>query len=266
MSQPDGARGKYLYCIIRCHEPRRFAHPGIGEQGDPVHTVHFKSLAAVASDSPMVEYDNTRRNMMAHTLVLEEVMQGHTILPVRFGTVAPGVDAIQAKLLARRYDELSGLIAEMEGRVELGLKAFWYEEAIFREIVEENPPIRRLRDSLAGRTPEQTYYERIRLGEMIEAAMWKKRDQEAESILDRARPLVHKTRANKVITDRMVLNAAFLVEGARQPEFDQLVKQLDQEMGERMMFKYVGPVPPYNFVNVVVSWDNHEESNDGNSV
>jgi hypothetical protein len=266
MLQPDVTKGKYLYCITRCPEPRRFTHLGIGQQGDIVYTVHFKSLAAVVSDSPMIEYDNTRRNMMAHTLVLEEAMQGCTILPVRFGTVGPSIEAIQEKLLARRYDELSGLIAEMEGRVELGLKAFWYEETIFREIVEENPVIRRLRDSLVGRTPEQTYYERIRLGEMIETTMWKKRDQEAEHILDHARPLVHKTRANNVITDRMVLNAAFLVEGARQAEFDQMVKQLDQQMGERLMFKYVGPVPPYNFVNVVVTWDNHEESDDGNSV
>jgi hypothetical protein len=158
-------------------------------------------------------------------------------------------------VLQRRYEELNQLLAEMENRVELGLKAIWYEEVIFREIVEENQAIRRLRDSLIGRSAEETYYDRIRLGEMIEAAVNEKRNEESEMILDQLRPLVHKTRANKVLTDRMVLNAAFLVDRSREGEFDQVVQQLDAQMGKRMMFKYVGPVPPYNFVNIVVHWD-----------
>jgi hypothetical protein len=255
MPEPETPMGKYMYCIIRCSEPRQFTTLGIGERGDIVHTVHFEDLAAVVSDSPTIEYESRRRNMMAHTKVLEEVMQEFTILPVRFGTVAPSEEAIQEKLLKRRFGEFHGLLQEMEGRVELGLKAFWYEDIIFNEIVEENPPIRRLRDSLMGRPSEETYYERIRLGEMIEAAMWKKRDEDAEEILTSLRSLVYETRVNKVITDRMVLNAAFLVDEARQAEFDAAVDRLDEEMGKRLIFKYVGPVPPYNFVNIVVTWE-----------
>jgi len=254
MPEPETPEGKYLYCIIRCLEPRQFTTLGIGERGDVVHTVHFVSLAAVVSDSPVVEYESSRRNMMAHTRVLEEVMQEFTILPVRFSSVASSAEAVQ-KVLKQRSIEFHDLLAEMEDRVELGLKAFWYENAIFEEIVEDNPPIRRLRDSLMGRRSEETYYERIRLGEMIENAMWKKRDEDAEKILTPLRPLVYKTRANKVITDRMVLNAAFLVEEARQAEFDAAVDRLDGEMGKRLIFKYVGPVPPYNFVNIVVHWE-----------
>ena len=255
MPEPETPIGKYMYCIIRSSEPRQFTTLGIGERGDIVHTVHFMSLAAVVSDSPVVEYESSRRNMMAHTLVLEEVMREFTILPVRFGTVAPSAEAIQEKVLKRRFGEFHGLLQEMEGRVELGLKAFWYEEGIFQEVVEENPSIRRLRDSLMGRPAEETYYDRIRLGEMVENAMWKKRDGDAEKILIPLRPLVYKTRANKVVTDRMVLNAAFLVDEARQAEFDAAVKRLDEEMGKRLIFKYVGPVPPYNFVNIVVTWE-----------
>jgi hypothetical protein len=255
MPEPETSMGKYMYCIICCPEPRQFTTLGIGERGDIIHTVHFEDLAAVTSDSPVIEYESSRRNMMAHTLVLEEVMQEFTILPVRFGTIAPSAEVIQEKLLKRRFGEFHGLLQEMEGRVELGLKAFWYEDAIFGEIVEENPLIRRLRDGLMGRPSEETYYDRIRLGEMIENAMWKKRDEDAEKILTPLRPLVRETRSNKVIMDRMVLNAAFLVDEARQVEFDAAVERLDEEMGKRLIFKYVGPVPPYNFVNIVVHWE-----------
>jgi hypothetical protein len=53
----------------------------------------------------------------------------------------------------------------------------------------------------------------------------------------------------------MVINAAYLVEQPVEPELDAAVRAMDAELGRRFRFKYVGPVPPYNFVNIVVNWD-----------
>jgi gas vesicle protein GvpL/GvpF len=250
----EPATGKYMYCIIRCPEPRQFGTRGMGERGDVVHTVHFEDLAAVVSDSPVVEYESDRRNLMAHTLVLEEVLKQWDLLPVRFGTVAPDTETIQERLLKRRFGELHELLRGMTGRVELGLKAFWYEQAIFEEIVAEDPAIRKIRDALAGRGPEESYYERLQLGGLVEQAMWRKRAEDAERIRAPLRDLAVEIRDKKVITDRMVLSAAFLVDRDRQPAFDAAVQKLDAEMGQRLLFRYVGPVPPYNFVSIVVSW------------
>lgn len=255
MPETETALGKYMYCIIRSEEPIQFTTLGIGERGDIVHTVNYMNLAAVVSDSPVMLYEGSRRDMMAHTRVLEEVMRDYTILPVRFGTVAPNSETLREKVLKRRFGGLINLFDEVENRVELGVKAFWYEEAIFQEIVAENEAVRALRDNLLGRPLEETYYNRIRLGEMIESIMWQKRAQDSERILSRLRSLSYKTVINKVITDRMVLNAAFLVHREQQLPFDEGVKALDEEMGKRLIFKYVGPVPPYNFVNIVVNWN-----------
>jgi hypothetical protein len=247
--------GKYFYCIIRCPEPREFATRGIGEQGALVHTVVYNDLAAVVSDSPIVEYDNSRRNMLAHTAVLEEVMAEHTILPVRFGMVAPSEKAIREQMLARRYAELDRMLQKMEGKVELGLKAFWYEDSIYKEIVAGSPTIQQLRDSLVGRSAEETYYERIKLGELVEAAMKARREEDAATIMAALSPLACETRLNQTITERMVLNAALLVERCREAEVDRAVQALDAELGGRLIFKYVGSAPPYNFVNLLIRWD-----------
>lgn len=254
MSAADNEDGKYLYAIIACPEARTFKARGVGERGDGVYTINHRRIAAVVSDSPIVEYDSSRRNMMAHTLVLEEVMEEFTLLPVRFGTIAPDTESVGERLLARRYDEFTQLLGQMEGRVELGLKAFWYEGAVFDEVVRENEAIRKLRDSLEGKSADETYYERIRLGEAVEKALNEKRVGDEETILSRIRPHVSKSRTNKTVSERMVLNAAFLVDRAKEPEVDAAVRQLDEEFSERLMFKYVGPVAPYNFVNIVVDW------------
>lgn len=254
MNKGNGTEQKYLYAIIACPEHREFRTRGIGERGDLVYTIRHRGLAAIVSDTALVEYEHSRRNMMAHTLVLEEVMKDFDLLPVRFGTVAPSAEAIEKRLLPPRHDEFALLLEQMRDRVELGLKAFWHEGAAFEDVVRENEMVRRIRDALRGRSLDETYYERIRLGEEVEKALTAKRVRDEEMILCRIRPFVHKTRTNKTISDRMVLNAAFLVNEDNEPKVDEAVKNLDADFGDRLIFKYVGPVPPYNFVNIHVKW------------
>src|SRR5690348_5740260 len=73
--------GKYVYCIIRHAGPLSFGAIGIG--GDPaeVHTINYKELAAVVSDTPIEVYDPTRENVLAHERVNERVMEKHTVIP-----------------------------------------------------------------------------------------------------------------------------------------------------------------------------------------
>jgi hypothetical protein len=226
----------------------------MGERGDIVRTINFKDLAVVTSDSPSPRYDNTRRNMMAHMRVLDEVMADYTVLPIRFDSVAPSPDAVREQLLEARYKELNTLLDGLDGRIEMGLKAFWYEDVVFQEIVQADPSIHRMRNSLAGRSIEETYYDRIRLGELVEAALTARRGKDAEIILERLRPLAEKTQVNATIADHMVANAAFLISRARETEFDAAIRALDAEMGRRLLIKCVGPVAPYNFVNVSMRW------------
>ncbi|SJZ58765.1 Gas vesicle synthesis protein GvpL/GvpF [Enhydrobacter aerosaccus] len=251
----DLAEGKYVYAIIACDEPREFKNRGIGERGDKVHTINHRQMAAVVSDSPTIDYERSRRNMMAHTVVLEEVMKEFDLLPLRFGTVASSAESVERQLLVPRYGELSAMLEKMRGRSEFGLKAFWHEGVAFGEIVRENARVRKLRDALQGRSLEESYYQRIQLGEEVEKALTAIRARDEELILSRLRPFMRDIRTNKIISDRMVLNAAFLVERGDVPALDEAIRQLDQEFSERLMFKYVGPVPPYNFVNIAINWE-----------
>jgi hypothetical protein len=259
-------QAQYLYCVIKCGRERDFnGVQAVGGRGDQVHTVVFADLAAVVSDSPDTKYDVSRANMMAHQKVIERVMdEGLTVLPVRFGTVtkkgaATPVQDVQHKLLEGRRDELENLHHQLQDKVELGLKALWRDErAIFEEIVAENPSIRRLRDSLMPRMvrpPEATHFDRLRVGELVRAALDRKRQADAKRILSRIRPIAERIRDNKVIMDRRVLNTALLVDKAREGDCDEAVRKLGEELGERMVLKYTGPTPPFNFCEIVVTWD-----------
>lgn len=256
MPEPRDSEDRYVYvyCVIRCDEDPEFTSLGMGERGDAVYTVHQGDLAAVVSDSPSDAYEARRRNMMAHTAVLEEVMAKYTILPLRFSTVAPSAELVRTQLLGERRGELLALFEEVGGRVELGLKAFWHEDTLFQGLVDENPPIRALRDSLADRSAEETHAERMKLGELVEVAMKQRRQRDAGLIMDRLEPLAYNVEVNENYGERMVLNAAFLVDKDAEPVFDDAVQELDAELGQRLMFKYVGSAPPYNFVKLFMRW------------
>ena len=249
--------GKYIYCIIPCQKERTFNVAGIGGNGSPVFTVSQKDLAAVVSDTAVKQYESTRSNMTAHEKVLELVMRETALLPVRFGTVADSVSSVEdiRKLLSVRFEEFQNLLQDLQGKEELGVKAFWRDEkAIFEEIVADNVDIRRLRDSISRKPPGAVHFERIRLGEMIEEAINRKKAREAAQILESLRHIACDTRENPVLATRIVLNAAFLVDKTREPEFDGAVTGLDGKLGKRIAIRYVGPVPAYNFVNIVVNW------------
>jgi hypothetical protein len=254
MREEETEERMYLYAVIADTGQRTFKTRGIGERGDVVETICYRRLAAVVSASQVELYENSRRNMMAHTQVLEEVMTEFDLLPVRFGTVANSRTVIIEELLMPRYDELTELLEQMRGRIELGLKIFWREDTVFAEIARDNENIRMLKEGLQGRSLEETYYERIKLGEAVDTALRQMHVREEERILSILRPLAIKSRSNKIFGDRMILNAAFLVSRENEKAIDEAVQALERDEGGRLLFKYVGPVPPYNFVNIVVNW------------
>jgi hypothetical protein len=256
---PPRGTGAYVYCIGHAeqlgHDGAPFASLGIGERGAEVRLIESGELAAVVSDSPVVRYDVTRANLQAHQRVLEEAMRRSDVLPVAFGTVAASDRDVLELLLDREREALRENLDYVRGRVELGLKVLWDRDRLFAEVVAENPEIRGLRDHLAGREPDAAYFERIRLGELTEAAIEQKRDQESEAILEALLPVAVDARMNQILTETMVLNAALLVEKDRVTELDDRVQRLGAAEADRLRFQYVGPLPPYNFVNLSVSWE-----------
>ena len=262
MTQERTREAKYLYCVIKCGEERSInGASAIGGRGDGIHTVVFEDLACVVSDSPDMKYDSTRANMMAHETVIEQTMSEFTVLPTRFSTVTrknsgSPVEDIRHKLLEKRYKEFLSLHEEMDNRIELGLKVLWRDEkAIYDEIVAEHGELRKLRDSVKGKSPEATHFDRMRLGEMVKKALDRKREKEAKMLLARLRPITDRLLENRNMMDRMVLNATFLVSKDRERECDEMVERLDEQLGERMVFKYTGPNPPFSFCEIVVNWE-----------
>lgn len=241
------SRGKYVYCIIRSDEHIRFGPIGIGTEPADVHSVNYKELAAVVSDTPVEVFDATRENVLAHERVNETVMRNHTVIPMSFGTVFKTRDDI-VELLRAAYEAFKDVLNKMQDKLEFGLKVLWDRDVMIREIESEDDDVRRLKGEISSQKGS-TYFARMQYGRLMDAALEARSERYVRDIFEQLRPVSVASRANKPIGDKMIMNAAFLVAREKEAAFDSKVKQIGARHGS-LTFKYTGPWPPYNFVNI----------------
>ena len=264
--------GKYIYCIIGADQEREYGPIGIGERGDVIETFCHDGLAAVISDSPVKKYPINRKNTICHQKVMEEVMKYHTVLPVRFSTLAedkepkdgsptvPAMERISERVLIERRQEFIDMLKDMDTKMELGVKALWTDmKTVFNEIVEENSSIKKLKEKIEriniANPRQRTHQERVKLGEMVRDALKAKKEKLKNIIMGVLKKASCDSRVNKDFGDNMIVNGAFLVEKSKVKEFDNYLDGLDRYYKGNIKFKYVEPMPPCNFVEIVIKWD-----------
>ena len=264
------ATRRYIYCIIDCPEPTTFGPMGVGNDAE-VFALPHGAIAAVVSSTAAEKLEVSRENTLAHQRVLEAVMQrGHTVLPVRFDTLAEdkpngSVDAesrIVNHVLVQRQDEFNGLLALYRDRVELGVKGLWTDmNAVFAEIVDENDGIRLLRKkALDGASPRSGMRSgglplTARLGELVKNALDAKKIAAEAELLNHLAGTILEARKNKTFGDPMFANLALLVNKSRQDDLAAALSAFEAEWAGRVRLKLVGPMPPFNFIELVITWD-----------
>lgn len=247
------SEGKYLYCIIKEKAPRKFNI--LGQEEKEVYTINEDGLAIAVSDTPKEEYSFIKEHLTGHQKVIEEIMkEGYDVLPVRFGTIAKSEEDVKEKVLRAKRKELLETFPIVEGRVELGLRAFWKDmSSIFQEIVKENPEIQRAKREVQ-KNPLQLKVASV--GELVQKSLDLKREKEASKILSPLKKLAvdfkerKLLRSRDVMKDSMILSSAFLVSKENEIEFDKRVRAFSEEYDKRIRFIYMGPIPPFNFVEL----------------
>lgn len=241
--------GKYIYCIIGTDKDMKFGSSRINDSESEVYTVRHKDIAACVSDSPLVDYRPTRKNALAQAQVIEKIMKDFTVLPFRGGTICESEVAIKT-LLEKSYEELKAKLEKMKDKVELNIMAIWKEDGIQREAKERHSNALRIRDKMMAEPQAVTMNARIALGEKVEQAVSKWRKEYRIEMCHMFKGCTEDFRFSKIINIRMILNAAFLVRKDQEEEFGKKVNELDEKYGHKIKFRYSGPFPPYNFVDI----------------
>src|SRR2546423_130155 len=196
-------------------------------------------------------YDPTRENALNHEHVNEVVMvdNGLTPVPMSFGTLF-NTEEDTVEFLKDTYDVLRDVLQKMKDKLEFGLKVNWDRDSVLAEVEQENEELRRLKAEIESNQQTSTYFARMQLGRLVEQALADKADAYVRDIYDELRDAAIASRSNKVIGDKMIMNAAFLVARDRSTFFDEKVREIGMQYEGKLNFKETGPWPPYNFVTI----------------
>jgi hypothetical protein len=223
-----------------------------GVDAAEVRVVRGDEFFAVVGTTPNDVVEARRANLMAHSDVLQDVVAAQTVVPMRFGTVMPDDEAVRNELLRGRRTELTSLLRLVDGNVELSLKVYYVEDVVLGEILSTTPSIATLRQSIRSLPDDASYFQRIRLGELVAAELARRRTADAAALVARLAPLAAAHDEADELPELMVIKGAFLVPRGGVEEFRAVVDDLAEQAGDRMIFKLVGPLPPYSFVDFEV--------------
>ena len=190
-----------------------------------------------------------RSDLLAHAHLLEAVAAVTTVIPSRFGVMLPDEETLRREFLVQRRDHLLGLLKAFDGCVQVTVHASYDEEAALREVLRRDPGLAAMRDS----TDLADTAAQLRLGEAIGSALASLREDAAATIVEALRPHALAASINEVRGAYDVASVALLVRREDRVGIDTAVADLDRQVAGQMSLRYVGPQPPYAFLDHVVT-------------
>ncbi len=248
---------KYIYGIIDSSDDEAL---GIAGLGGMVHTVAYEGVGCVLSDYPEPAFHCASKEqivqcLLKHQEVVEHVMKRHTVLPVKFGTTLAASSEVY-ELLFQGHHQLTSALAKMADKVEIEVAATWDIQRVLQEVSNEEEVVRGREAISRG---QATTEQRINLGKLVKASLDRRRESYRDRMLSFLQPMANDVQLNALVSDQMVLNVAFLLDGTEHEKLLSRISQLNDLFHNQIDFRVIGPLPPYSFATVEVTRPNRQQ-------
>lgn len=242
--------GLLVYGVV----PAGTTLPDLSGVGDaPLSLLPHAGLAAVVAPVPLDRPRVGPAELRAYHAVVEALAAVGPVAPMRFGSVMrDDADVVEA-LLAPRAAMLTELLASLEGRRQLKLRARFVEDVVLAEVVAADPVIRELRERTLATPEAVSWADRVRLGELVAGAVQRLREAEAGALWDLVAAHTIELRESPGSGTDHVLDLGLLVDDDRIPDLEQALETYAEAAYDRLRLSLSGPLPPYDFVEA--SWD-----------
>jgi hypothetical protein len=244
--EPADGVGRYVYAVVDAGATLPDGLAGL--DGAPLRTVLCGEVAAVVADVAVDRGPGRRKDLLAHSAVVDALAAEVVIVPVQFGAILADDDSVAEDFLRPNHDRFLAYLEALDGRTQLTLQATYHESAALAEVVAADPQIADLRRRTRELPEDAGYADRVRLGELVSRAMEHKREEDAAVLLDSVLPRVvdHVERPGSGVDH--LLDVALLVDDDRVAELEEHLESLAEAVHERIRLRLMGPMAPYDFV------------------
>jgi len=240
--------GKLLYAITAATLPQLTdASPAL-KQLDLA-----EGLVLLYEDTDQKKMRPSRKNMLAYQQIQEALLtQTPSILPMRFGTIATETKQDVQALLAAHHDQLRERLTYLTGRQEFSLKVSWTMERLLARVRANNPEL------VAAAAPTDINAQ-INLGQLVEQGIAAVHTETRTALLDALNPYCVEIQEMDAKQETTSLDAALLIDADKRFLMDSVIETCDDDFDGVLLFKIVGPLPPYSFVNIAINLNDDPE-------
>ncbi|MGZ4628678.1 GvpL/GvpF family gas vesicle protein [Oryzihumus sp.] len=240
---------RYVYGVVRADDGSDAVTDLAGATGEVVAVVVHGELAAVVEAIPDADAVPAARFVRAHARVLDAVAARCSVLPLRFGTVVASDEAVVEELLAPDRDHLVDALEQLDGHVQLLLRARYVLDTVLAEVVAEHPQVRELRARTRDLPDDAAMPERVRLGELVSQAIETKRAADREAMLAVLQPHARRSSVRSSGGLDGLLDLAVLVDEHGVADFEAHAQAAAAQMAGRAELELIGPMAPYDFAS-----------------
>ena len=186
----------------------------------------------------------TPEGMRNYTRLLSQIVQITTVIPLRFGTLFDEEEHIR-KVLRENAKTYQRKLSQFDGKIEVELRVWWKEET-FQQTMLKKKRLARWKKALEEGAGQG--FDIVEFGRAISEAADQEREELEKIFATVLRPIAAKWLVKEPSDELQAYDGVFLVEKAKEEEFDQAVGSLYAKQSQEMIFKYSGPWAPHHFV------------------
>jgi len=259
-----GKKGIYIYGIINSNSASDLFTPKDSYKKENVYTIPYQDVSIAVSNSEIIDFTYSSKDASAqllvwHQKVIEKIMSlKYTIIPVRLGTFT--VDEAEVKdILIKGYSLIKNIMEKIRDKIETDVVATWADFGSALKEIGEEKEIKKLKENILANPKRITVDDQMKVGVMIKKALDEKREKYALQIQTFLKRYCTAFKVHELMDDRMVINAAFLINKLEQEDFDKKVEELNTKFAEKLNFRCVSPLPPYSFYTIDIKKMKFEE-------
>lgn len=245
---PANQRSLYVYAFAPAFAQNDHPLGPIGLDESEVRLICEGSLAAATSVVPLGRLRPKRRHIAAHQAVLRQLMQHVTVLPASFGLLADHATAVRA-LLVKHQTMLAEQLAQVKGKVEMGLRVVLDVPNLFDYFVERHASLKAIRQQLAGRS-DVPRSEMIEVGRLFDQILRSERDRYTHQVVDVLEQAGVEVVVNAPRSEREIMHLACLVDKEPANHFESVLAEAAADFDNHFLFDFDGPWAPHHFTTL----------------
>ena len=240
--------GIYVYGIVPADvEPQKSAK-GVGDPPAEVDVIREGDIAALVSSISIDNPLGRPEDLQAHAQLLDGTAKVAPVLPLRFGAVMTDEESVAQELLREHHDEFAKALEALEGHAEYIVKGRIDEEAFLSQLLEENNDAARLRDDIRSKPGEASRNSQMALGELIANVIEQQRQVRTNAVTEELDGVVMQINSREPTHEWDAVHLAMLAEVDRQADLEDVVDRLNEEWGDLLTLRLLGPLAAYDFV------------------